>query len=193
MNIKGGPLVDTGPGIGTAILGVNWSSTGLAIIVVTVRIWLRRSSGYALHDWLMVLATIFTILYASFLSTAVYWGLGRKYESIMLHEFKNSQYWNLMAQFFGNLQPVISRWSIAVFLNHIMGKTKPFFRAFLYVWVLLMAIVGILSNIFTFLDLDPIQANWDPTIKGTHRFNPIATYYTVEAGIWQCAISDLLL
>lgn len=193
LNINGEPLVDTGPGSGPVILGINWTFTILGILAVGVRMWLRHKTGYGLADWLMVLATAMMVVYEALLTESVIWGLGRKYESITLDDYKNLQYWQLLAQFFLNLQPVISRWSIAVFLIRIFGTSRPWFRYFLIVWVALMAVGAILANILTFTNKDPLEAHWDPTIESHNRFNPIIEYYTAVGVGWQAAISDLAL
>jgi hypothetical protein len=102
-------LVNTGPGSGLSILGVNWTLASLGIITVGLRMWLRRKIGYTLDDWFMVTAAAMMIVYEALLTESVIWGLGRKYESITLAEYMNLQYWQLLAQFFLNPQSVLSR------------------------------------------------------------------------------------
>ncbi|KAI0431653.1 hypothetical protein F5Y09DRAFT_185854 [Xylaria sp. FL1042] len=191
LNVKGGPLVNTGPGSGPVILGLNWTFTSIAVIAVTLRIFLRRKIGYALDDWLMVVAGALVIVYEAILTTSVQWGLGRKYESITLDEYKNIAYWQTLAQFFVNLQPVVPRWSIAVFLIRIFGKARPWFRWFLIFWVALMAITATISNVLTFTYLDPVEALWDPTVASHYRFDPYIEYYIALGVGWEAAISDL--
>ncbi|KAF7540718.1 hypothetical protein G7054_g1179 [Neopestalotiopsis clavispora] len=192
MNVKGGALQDTGPGSGPAILGVNWTFTALAIIVVCLRMYVRKRIGYELDDWLMLVALAMMIVYVATITVSVQWGMGRKYASITLEEYKNIAYWQLLGQFWVNLQPVFSRWAIAVFLIRIFGKARPWFRNFLIFWVALMAIGAILANVLTLTLIDPIQANWDPTITTAHyRFKPIIEYYIAVGVGWQAAISDL--
>ncbi|KAK2612315.1 hypothetical protein QQS21_001741 [Conoideocrella luteorostrata] len=123
---------------------------------------LRRFPGYGLDDWLMVLAAALMVVYEAMLTELVVWGLGRKFESITLHEYKN------------------------------LHTSRPWFRYFLIFWVVLMAIGAVLANILTFVNIDPLEARWDPTIKPTYRFNPIIKYYTAEGVGWQAAISDLV-
>ncbi|KAI8946244.1 hypothetical protein F4801DRAFT_76181 [Xylaria longipes] len=191
INVKGGPLVDTGPGSGPLILGLNWTFASLAIIAVGMRMWFRRRIGYALDDWLMVVAAGLVIVYEAILTTSVVWGLGRKYVSITLDEYMNLEYWQALTQFFVNLQPVVPRWSIAVFLIRIFGTVRPWFKWFLIIWVSLMAASSVLTNVLTFTYLDPVQALWDPTIKSRYRFNPYIEYYIALGVSWEAAISDL--
>ncbi|KAJ2966335.1 hypothetical protein NUW58_g10685 [Xylaria curta] len=153
--------------------------------------WLRRRVGYALDDWLMVVAAILLLVYEAVLTTSVVWGLGRKYESITLGDYIRLSYWQTLSQFFVNLQPVVPRWSIAVFLIRIFGSVRPWFKHFLIGWVVLMAVGSILANILTFTYLDPVEALWDPTVKSHYRFDPYIEYYTAIGVVWLAAISDL--
>jgi hypothetical protein len=191
LNIMGTPVVDEGPGTGPVILGVSWTFASLGIIAVGLRMWARRPAGYDLGDWLMVLATALMIIYQAVLTESVVWGLGRTFESITLDDYHEIFYWQLLAQFFLNLQPVFSRWSIAVFLIRLFGEVHQLYRYFLIFWVAFMAFGAILANILTLTLFDPIEANWDPVIEFRHRFPPIAVYYTAVGCVWQQAISDL--
>ncbi|GAW16233.1 hypothetical protein ANO14919_056560 [Xylariales sp. No.14919] len=191
LNVKGGPLVQTGLGSGPVILGLNWTFTSISIIAVCLRMWLRRKIGYAFEDWLMVVAVALMIVYEAILTTSVIWGLGRKYESITPDEYVNILYWETLSQFFVNIQPVVPRWSIALLLIRIFGKVRPWFRWFLIFWVALMAVTAIISNVLTFTYLDPVEALWDPTVESRYRFNPYVEYYIALGVGWEAAISDL--
>ncbi|KAI1424625.1 hypothetical protein F5Y12DRAFT_431091 [Xylaria sp. FL1777] len=191
VNVKGGPLVDTGPGLGPIILGFNWAFVGLGIIAVGLRIWFRRKIGYELHDWMMFFATGMTIVFEAILTESLLWGLGRDYASITVEDYKQLQYWLLLAQFFVNFQPIFSRWSIAIFLIRIFGTARPWFKYFLITWVALIFVGGILANVLTFTYLDPLEAYWDPSVEHHYRFNPYIEYYTSLVLGWLFAGSDL--
>lgn len=193
LNYLGQPLADTGPGSGPANLGVNWTFTCIALLVVGLRVYVRRAKGYALDDWLMFIAAAMLIVYEGVLTNAVSWGLGKKYVSVTLKQYIEIRYWQYLAQFFLNLQPVISRWSIIIFLVGIFGKSRKWFKYLMYGWVIFLAIGAILSNTLTYTGIEPVQALWDPRIPGRLRFKPLIAYYVGEGVIWQSAISDLML
>lgn len=181
LNVQGTPLVDpSNPGIGPIINGVTWVFTVLAILVVSLRFYLRKAGkhGWSADDWIMLAALGLQIAWQALVTKACQWGLGKQFVNVTLTEYRKFGEYQYAAQIFINFNPLVSRISIAVLLHSLFGRTRQWFSRLIFGWVAFMAVGSLLTNILTLTKSDPFESNWDHTIPSRPRFDPYIQYYT---------------
>ncbi|RYP45933.1 hypothetical protein DL768_007801 [Monosporascus sp. mg162] len=194
MSTQAPPLVNPDdPGLGPSILGVTWALTLLAVFTVGLRLYTRSRVTKFLgwEDWIMLVAVVLQVFYLGFIHAACAWGLGKPAPALMadLNSFIMVQKWSWVSTTFATSVSVLARISIALLFVRIFG-TKLWFKYFFIVCTTLITINGVLTIIFSWVDVRPVQAIWNPFID-SNRWDPRISGYTAFVLQVFYAFSDL--
>lgn len=122
------------------------------------------------------------LLDIGFISKAYSYGLGKHDTDLTFDQLVNALKWGWLGMIPGTFVAVLARVSSAIFLVRIFG-VRIWFKWYLIVFTALQCIGGIFILFITFLGTHPIEALWNPTIKG-NRMDPSVSLYA--AYIVQC-------
>ncbi|KAL8895000.1 MAG: hypothetical protein Q9207_008341, partial [Kuettlingeria erythrocarpa] len=158
------PQRDKGPTINAVI----WLGSGLALLLVILRLFTRirviRQAG--LDDAVMVLAMLLDLLGMSIVSVAVHAGFGQPMEALAPGQVVNALRWSLVSQLPIVLALQIARISIAIFLLRIFSK-HVLLRRFLYVMTTINTLAAVVALIVQYSQCSPPQRVWDRSVAGT--------------------------
>ncbi|CAI6227256.1 unnamed protein product [Periconia digitata] len=179
-------------GHGPLVMGVSWTFSALAIILVGVRFWLRigiMAAKVQLEDWLMLLATVLNTACVSCLTVAFHYGFGKHDKSLLFSEAVNIAKWIWMSFTPGITCSIAARISIAVLLCRIFGIHKRLKWFLIFITVLQVG-ASIALALTSWLQIRPVQALWNPRIP--HKAissNVVARLGNVTGGLF--ALGDL--
>ncbi|RYP60985.1 hypothetical protein DL769_007910 [Monosporascus sp. CRB-8-3] len=194
MSTQAPPLVNPDdPGLGPSILGVTWALTLLAAFTVGVRLYTRSRviKFLSWEDWIMLVAVVLQVFYLGFIHAACAWGLGKPAPALMadMDSFIMAQKWSWVSTTFATLVSVLARISIALLFVRVFGA-KLWFKSFFIICTTLIIINGVLAIIFSWVDVRPVQAIWNPLID-SNRWDPTISGYTAFVLQVFYAFSDL--
>ncbi|KAI1747180.1 hypothetical protein F4782DRAFT_522182 [Xylaria castorea] len=178
-------------GLGLIGLGLTWTFTGLAVVVVAARLTVRQrtSKRWSADDWSMLLALLLQIVYEAMFTVQVYWGFGLPYDRISAEQFKQSNKWSWYSAGPSILASFIARISITILLVRIFG-VQTWLKWYLICFTSLLTVVSVVSIVLLFAQCIPWYGLWEYTIKA-RRLNPLIYAYTALASQFLYAISDL--
>jgi hypothetical protein len=185
------PVDSTGSdGIGRLILGLTWTFTGLAIIVVVARFIIRKriSKSWSADDWIMLLALVLQVVYQAEFTVLVSWGEGLPYDRLTAVQKITKSKWGYISAIPSILTSCIARISIAILLVRIFG-VRRWIKWYLIIFTSLETILSILSIIFLVAQCTPWSGLWDHTIKAK-CWDPFIYAYTALAT--QCKLGHPL-
>ncbi|RYO85357.1 hypothetical protein DL764_009183 [Monosporascus ibericus] len=187
------PVNPDDPGLGPSILGVTWALTLLAVFVVGVRLYTRFRVVKFLswEDWIMLVAVVLQVFYLGFIHAACAWGLGKPAPALMadLNSFIVVQKWSWVSTTFATLVSVLARISIALLFVRIFGA-KLWLKYFFTICTTLITLNGVLTIVFSWVAVRPVQAIWNPLID-SNRWDPRISGYTAFVLQVFYAFSDL--
>ncbi|KAK0732949.1 hypothetical protein B0T26DRAFT_632953 [Lasiosphaeria miniovina] len=187
------PVDPDAPGISHTTIAVTWVFTCLAIITVAVRCWVRKKyHRWNSDEWIMLAALALQITYQAFITLACNWGMGKDFINMTLEEFMQSQKWEFFAITPAQLVSLVARISIVILLARIFGTTRVWFKWFLFGFMALQVVVGVLGLVFSWVSKFPIETHWNPMIVPTSQMDERINQYTSLALQFLFAISDLL-
>ncbi|KAF4633296.1 hypothetical protein G7Y89_g4834 [Cudoniella acicularis] len=187
------PVFPDDPGRGPMIIGLTWAFTGLAVITVALRLYVRKTitriSG--LDDWIMLVAVILQVLNQSLVTISFHYGLGKHDMSLeqpdqMVAVLK----WNWIASLPGMLVSILARISIAILLVRLFG-IHLWFKWFMIIFTTVQSVVCTLIIPFTWVQDSPVQGLWniyDPNVK---HWDPRVVLYMEYFGQSMYTFSDL--
>ncbi|GLA42463.1 hypothetical protein AnigIFM63309_010998 [Aspergillus niger] len=184
--------VDKGP----QITAVSWSFGGVAIIVVTIRLYTRliltRKAGW--DDFFIVLSLLSAIVCSGLAQTGVHYGLGKHMADISNAEWKIEAFkYTVIAPNFSMVSTTTGKLSVAVFLLRLMGQTaSPAKRWFLYIFSVISVAWNVLAIVAIMGYCRPAEKIWRPEVPGSC----FSLKFQLIAGISQAsfnAFADLTL
>lgn len=186
------PPVNPGDlGRGPLVMGVTWTFSALAIIMVLVRFALRIGVTKRLHieDWLMLVAVILNTASVSCLTVAFRYGFGKHDKALLFSELVNIAKWMWMQFTPGIVCSMVARTSIAILLCRIFGVHKRL-KWFLIIITVLQVLASVILTLTTWNQVRPVQAMWNPLIPA-RRISPnvVARMGNVVGGLF--ALGDL--
>ncbi|PQE06889.1 integral membrane protein [Rutstroemia sp. NJR-2017a BVV2] len=180
-------------GRGPMIIGLTWSFTGLAVIAVSLRLYIRKKiihiTGW--DDWLMLASVILQVTYQALATVSFTYGLGKHDLSLRQpDEMINVLKWNWIASPPGMLVSILARISITILLLRLFG-IHLWLKWYLIIFTGLQTLVGGLIIPFTWVQDDPVSGLWniyDPTVK---HWDPRIVLYMEYLGQSMYTFSDL--
>ncbi|CAK42146.1 uncharacterized protein An14g05850 [Aspergillus niger] len=203
---------------GPQITAVSWSFGGVAIIVVTIRLYTRliltRKAGW--DDFFIVLSLVSypckSLLYntsanpdgawmqlsaivcSGLAQTGVHYGLGKHMADISNAEWKIEAFkYTVIAPNFSMVSTTTGKLSVAVFLLRLMGQTaSPAKRWFLYIFSIISVAWNVLAIVAIMGYCRPAEKIWRPEVPGSC----FSLKFQLIAGISQAsfnAFADLTL
>ncbi|GKZ76851.1 hypothetical protein AnigIFM56816_008140 [Aspergillus niger] len=181
---------------GPQITAVSWSFGGVAIIVVTIRLYTRliltRKAGW--DDFFIVLSLLSAIVCSGLAQTGVHYGLGKHMADISNAEWKIEAFkYTVIAPNFSMVSTTTGKLSVAVFLLRLMGQTaSPAKRWFLYIFSVISVAWNVLAIVAIMGYCRPAEKIWRPEVPGSC----FSLKFQLIAGISQAsfnAFADLTL
>ncbi|GLA52313.1 hypothetical protein AnigIFM63604_009162 [Aspergillus niger] len=181
---------------GPQITAVSWSFGGVAIIVVTIRLYTRliltRKTGW--DDFFIVLSLLSAIVCSGLAQTGVHYGLGKHMADISNAEWKIEAFkYTVIAPNFSMVSTTTGKLSVAVFLLRLMGQTaSPAKRWFLYIFSVISVAWNVLAIVAIMGYCRPAEKIWRPEVPGSC----FSLKFQLIAGISQAsfnAFADLTL
>ncbi|KAI0003922.1 hypothetical protein F4779DRAFT_600982 [Xylariaceae sp. FL0662B] len=167
------------PGAIPVLMGVTWTFTGLALVTVTLRIFIgkKRDRGLGIDDWLMTVAMALQIVSQVLITIACSEGFGKHDADLylpdqMVQVLKIS--WIAMTP--GILVSLIARVSITILLVRLFG-IHTWFRKFLIILTGAQTTIGIVVIICSWLQTKPVEAQWNVFMSNAERWDPRILLY----------------
>ena len=144
-------------GVNNAMV-IQWAITApILILIVGLRLWSRRviAKKVALSDWLIVVATISTLLYmVELLMAQVYGGAGKHVWDTKLEEIKLNYLFSFIAQCYYFFNATLIKFSLLAFYWSI--STEKMYRLAIKVLGVFIVIMTILFTFLTIFACTPI-------------------------------------
>ncbi|KAL1626314.1 hypothetical protein SLS56_006982 [Neofusicoccum ribis] len=176
---------------GPQTLAVLWTETVLALVVISLRYYTRRNIGGQVgwDDWLLFVTWILMITFSIICTVAAQHGFGIHMSDIKpLSEFSIAMKTFLIGQSVIAVAMGTSKCAVAVFLVRIVNKM--WHSVILWFWMISMMAVSLLLAISVFAQVTPVEALWDPSVKGTYRMN--LTVIATLTCAWSAAMDFFL-
>ncbi|KAI1145650.1 hypothetical protein F4825DRAFT_467167 [Nemania diffusa] len=185
------PTDSTGSqGLGPLGLGLSWTLTGIAVVIVAMRLVVRlQTKRWSVDDWTMLLALLLQIVYEAMFTVQVHWGFGLPYDRVTAQQFKQFNKWAWYSAAPSILASTIARISITILLGRIFG-VQTWLRWYLISFTTLLTTLNIVTIIILFAQCVPWYGLWEYALPA-RRWNPLIYPYTALAGQFLLAISDL--
>ncbi|KAF4541029.1 hypothetical protein BFW01_g3299 [Lasiodiplodia theobromae] len=181
------PIQQKGP----QILAVLWLETFLAATVISLRYWTRSKIGGQVgwDDWLLVLTWLLMFAFSIICTIATQHGLGIHMADIQpITEFSIGMKAFLIGQSTIATAMGTSKAAVAVFLIRILNKTWHYI--ILWFWIISMMGISILLAVSVFAQVTPVEALWNPAVKGTYHMN--LTVIATVTCVWSAAMDFFL-
>ncbi|KKY22004.1 hypothetical protein UCDDS831_g03840 [Diplodia seriata] len=181
------PIQQKGP----QVLAVLWIESLLAATVISLRYWTRSKIGGQVgwDDWLLVLTWVLMFAFSIICTISAQHGLGIHMADITpLTEFSIGMKAFLMGQSVISIAMGTSKCAVAVFLIRILNKTWHY--VLLWFWMITMMGVSILLCVSVFAQVTPVEALWNPAVKGTYHLN--LTVIATVVCVWSAAMDFFL-
>lgn len=179
-------------GRGPLVMGVTWSFSGLALIAVGVRFWVRIAvtKQLKIEDWLMLLAVLLNTACVTCLTVAFHYGFGKHDLGLTFDQAVHIAKWIWMSFTPGITSSIVSRISIAILLVRIFG-IHAWLKWSLIVITALQVVASVVLALTSWCQVRPARGLWDPTIPA-HRISPnvVAREGNVTGALF--ALGDIL-
>jgi hypothetical protein len=193
-------------GRGPVIIGILWAFTIIATLVVIMRIYVRKNiDALSWDDWLMsfamvrsletalprismrkryyglsIIKQIFQLLGTAFVTRAYSLGLGMHDKDLTFNQIVNILKWGWLNMIPGTFVAVLARVSGAIFLTRLFG-VRHWFKWYMILYTPLQCIGGITVLLVTFAGNRPVEAIWNPTVKGSRVKAEVSLYTAITA------------
>ncbi|RYP43262.1 hypothetical protein DL768_010004 [Monosporascus sp. mg162] len=181
------------PGLGPTVMGLTWTFTSMAVIIVAFRFRVRRKVVRLVtaDDWIMLIALICQLVYQACATVSYSYGLGRHVGDLSQDQFLNTIKWAWITFTPGTAVSVIARISIAILLVKLFG-TKPWLKWFFIVFTVIQTMLGIAMIIAIWAQCRPVEAIWNWALAPTAKcLNPDIQLYISLTTQVAYAVSDL--
>lgn len=144
------------------------SMAAAATVFVAARAYgcarIMRRRLYA-EEWLSVLSLAIVWLNVSFMTTGLFNGLGRHVVVLSQEQQVRAKFWYTVGTPFSVINLAVSKMSVVSLLCRIF-KPGELHKAAMWASVILCLLGFLAVSFMAFLGCKPVQASWDPTIKG---------------------------
>ncbi|CAG8979938.1 hypothetical protein HYALB_00013361 [Hymenoscyphus albidus] len=163
---------------GPQVLGVIWSFSLVAIIVVGIRLYtkgriLRRLT---IDDYTILLALVFGIINSGFLTVSVHWGLGKHIRILTPKQASQTIKWMYLCEVFCIMCPGFARISFGLLILSILPPTA-WRRRFVWTVIMTQFVVDIGTIIISYAQCRPVNRYWNLEVQGT-CWEPVVQQYT---------------
>ncbi|KAI1311365.1 hypothetical protein F5Y03DRAFT_410519 [Xylaria venustula] len=172
-------------------LGLTWTLTGLAVICVAARFYLRKrfTKTWGWDDWIMLLALLLQITYQSLLTILCAPIIGKALYRLTTQDAKHINKWGGIAVVPAFLVSITARISIAIQLVLIFG-TKRWFKWFMIYFTTIQTILGIVAISFIVAQIQPSSVYWETSFHGVCWGRSACNYIAITLQ-FLFAISDI--
>ncbi|KAK6844450.1 hypothetical protein PG995_014560 [Apiospora arundinis] len=196
MEMQFPPPVNPGNlGRGPMIMGITWTFTIIAMMVVGLRLHVRwmLSKSWALEDWIMIAATAFVVVHQSLVTIAYTYGMGKHDADIeQPHNFIEILKWIWISVAPGMLVSILARISITLLLVHLFGGV---YKSFKWCIIILTAFTCTFCGLlipFTYVQVTPVEGLWELYNPIVSKWDPRIVLYMEYIGQSLYTLSDIV-
>ncbi|CAG7561832.1 unnamed protein product [Fusarium equiseti] len=152
---------------GPELMGVNIAFYSMALITCMLRCYVRcfMVNAFRIDDWLMVVATIFFTLYATFSTLGVTIGTGRHHDDLETEQVYSAMMCWWFCYLWYCLTMISCKLSIGYFLLRV--TTEKIQRIIIYLAMFSTALSGAIFFFVTVFQCHPVSFFWDKGQDGT--------------------------
>ncbi|KAJ4002747.1 hypothetical protein NW752_009399 [Fusarium irregulare] len=152
---------------GPELMGVNIAFYSMALITCILRCYVRcfMVNAFRIDDWLMVVATIFFTLYATFSTLGVTIGTGRHHADLETEQVYSAMMCWWFCYLWYCLTMISCKLSIGYFLLRV--TTEKIQRIIIYLAMFSTALSGAIFFFVTVFQCHPVSFFWDKGQDGT--------------------------
>ncbi|KAL8779774.1 MAG: hypothetical protein Q9203_001194 [Teloschistes exilis] len=178
---------------GPVMLGTGWTAIALGIVIVAMRFFFRLGlpNGIAWDDYFILFALLIGIAGVSFLTKLVEAGGGRHIVCLPPGQIYPVLKWSTIAQVCNVIGIGFVKISVCLYVLRIIDRTRRRLAQFLWLLIAVVAASHSAQVLIFLLQCRPIQAMWDPTVKGT-CFSARVTYTAGYTNYGMDAVTDLI-
>ncbi|KAH6682206.1 hypothetical protein F5X68DRAFT_242835 [Plectosphaerella plurivora] len=151
---------------GPELLGVNVAFLAAALVSILLRCYVRvfMVKAFGVDDWLMIVAAVFFVLYASFSTAGTRYGTGRHHDDLEDEDIKTAMMCWWFCFLWYCLAMIASKISIGWFLLRV--TTSKIHIWIIYIAMASTALSGIVFFFVTMFQCSPIPFFWDKDLPG---------------------------
>ncbi|KAH8594230.1 hypothetical protein B0O99DRAFT_514284 [Bisporella sp. PMI_857] len=144
------------------LLAVYWVQSGISIIVVALRFYVRYAKRIiGVEDWAMLACLLLYVTGSALLPVLTHYGIGRHIYYVPPENISHVLRWNWIIQPFGIAAQPFGKISVSFFLVKLLGPKDVWRKWFLYANMILFSIMASLCIIFTYAQCNPPRALWE--------------------------------
>ncbi|KAF5865530.1 hypothetical protein ETB97_003374 [Aspergillus alliaceus] len=146
---------------GPMLMGVMWSLSSLATVIVIARIFIRQVvlRNLGLDDWLIGIAMILGLLYVVTTTISVAAGYGQHFSALPPDARERALIWNVISFIFGILSFATPKIGVAALLTRLLNPSR-LHRMIIWGLVAVVTAVALINIIIYITTCDPPQALW---------------------------------
>ncbi|KAB8235890.1 uncharacterized protein BDW43DRAFT_15389 [Aspergillus alliaceus] len=146
---------------GPMLMGVMWSLSSLATVIVIARIFIRQVvlRNLGLDDWLIGIAMILGLLYVVTTTISVAAGYGQHFSALPPDTRERALIWNVISFIFGILSFATPKLGVAALLTRLLNPSR-LHRMIIWGLVAVVTAVALMNIIIYITTCDPPQALW---------------------------------
>lgn len=154
---------------GPLLLGICWTLAGLAMLIVTLRIYFRLGLRHGLHsdDYTIAAAMIVGLIGAALLTKLVQAGAGKHIACLPPGQIYPVLKWSQLAQIANVLGIGLVKVSVCLCVLRLIDRARRRLSQFLWVLIAFVAVSHFVQILLFLLQCRPFNAMWNPKIKGT--------------------------
>ncbi|KAK8024994.1 hypothetical protein PG990_002817 [Apiospora arundinis] len=177
------PVNPSDLGAGPLLMGITWAFSGLAVIAVAARFWVRIAVTKLLggDDWLMLLAMVLNLVCQACITLSFQSGLGKHQWDLIPDEMVNQLKWIWISIVPGVMSSIIARISIAMLIIRIFGS-KKWLKWFVIIATVLQGASNIAVIVIVMTQATPVEGLWNTMIPANRRDPSVLTNATYVGG-----------
>ncbi|KAL2265856.1 hypothetical protein VTJ83DRAFT_6956 [Remersonia thermophila] len=146
---------------GTQVSLALWGMTGLALILVALRIYIRIRivRFFVLEDYLYLSTFVWLLAFAASIQVAIHHGVGREVSLLTADEVANAVFWTYVGSSIIVTGNAFAKLSMGFFLLRVVPHQKQ--KILLWILVFITAATSFILVVMIWNQADPVQASWD--------------------------------
>ncbi|KAK7917920.1 hypothetical protein PG985_009794 [Apiospora marii] len=189
------PVNPDNPGRGPMIIGITWTFTIIAVLVVGLRLHVRwmLSKSWALEDWIMLAATACVVANEALITVAYTYGMGKHDMDIeQPHDMVQILKWIWVSVAPGMLVSILARISITLLLVRLFGRVYKVFKWSIIALTTFSVLFCSLLIPFTYVQVTPAKGLWEIYDPPVSKWDPNIVLYMEYIGQSLYTLSDIV-
>ncbi|ETS73549.1 hypothetical protein PFICI_14495 [Pestalotiopsis fici W106-1] len=167
------------------LLGLPLALTGISIIMVSLRLYVRRAGKLGWEDWIMLLALIFQVIRRTLATLSTMYELrNAPTDQEFDIDFQNDLKYNFLSIPFEATVSILARLSIVILLIRLFS-VHIWYRRLLISLLAVASLLTITVVPVTFFQISPAEALWEVDLPYERRWGPnVSVYWAIITQCW---------